>query len=656
MTDSSINATIDTPLVIHVLRNDSDPDGDRLSVVSATQPKQGVISVNSDGTIRYEPAPGFVGDDMFRYTISDGRGGLDSADVKIKVAVVNRLPIALPDMANTTRNKEVKIRVLLNDVDPDGGPLKVIAVSQGENGRVTISDSKEVKYKPAPYFFGCDKFTYTIIDREGGAASAQVTVNVIGRRGAPTAVPDEATTTRNTPVNIPVLANDTDPEGDRLIVVNVTQGTHGSVSINPDGTVRYEPFPDFAGIDSFTYAISDGFDGAFACTVTVTVATGNRAPIAVPDAVVTLENAAVDIPVLLNDADVEGDSLTVVSVTAAAHGRAEVLEGRIVRYAPEAHFFGMDVFQYTISDGRGGFATTFITAIVNPVNDAPVANPDAVTVLENTRSFLPGAALLANDTDVDQDPLSVTSVSPVSARGGSLEMLGDLVMYIPPAFFTGADSFTYIVNDRRGGTATSTVALQVMPPTMQVLSQLRFNPQTSLFEQLVRVTNPLQAPVGGTMSGARVLVNNLPPGARVHNASGTTNGLFYVQYDQALAPGESVDFMIEFYLLDWVHLPTPGYLAQCVRTAASLPPSGSYLSIDRVMSTAGRFLIEFTATPGQSYAVQYSDDMFNWRTALPFIQAPANRVQWFDDGPPKTETKPAEAGIRLYRVVALPTP
>jgi hypothetical protein len=70
--------------------------------------------------------------------------------------------------------------------------------------------------------------------------------------------------------------------------------------------------------------------------------------------------------------------------------------------------------------------------------------------------------------------------------------------------------------------------------------------------------------------------------------------------------------------------------------------------------TNGRFLIEFTTTPGRRYAVQYSADTVTWKTAQPPVTAAATRTQWYDDGPPKTESKPASVGERFYRVVELP--
>ena len=89
-------------------------------------------------------------------------------------------------------------------------------------------------------------------------------------------------------------------------------------------------------------------------------------------------------------------------------------------------------------------------------------------------------------------------------------------------------------------------------------------------------------------------------------------------------------------------------------TPAPVTDTGSIIQIDRnVQFENGRFIIEFSSTPGSHYAVQYTSDMETWKTATPIITAPANKVQWYDDGPPKTESKPT-TGSRFYRVMQLP--
>lgn len=181
-------------------------------------------------------------------------------------------------------------------------------------------------------------------------------------------------------------------------------------------------------------------------------------------------------------------------------------------------------------------------------------------------------------------------------------------------------------------------------------TSITVNRQTGLFEQTVRLTNISPDPV----DSIRLLILTLPSDVRVYNASGSTNGTPFVQYNLPLAAGATVDLLIEYYRANRQAIPQPVFFVQ-VTPHVSVTETGPPLLIDRkVQFENGRFLIEFSAIPGRRYAVQYSSDMENWATAIPVITAPANRVQWYDDGPPKTESKPSDIESRFYRIMILP--
>ena len=184
------------------------------------------------------------------------------------------------------------------------------------------------------------------------------------------------------------------------------------------------------------------------------------------------------------------------------------------------------------------------------------------------------------------------------------------------------------------------------------ISSITLNPQTGLFEQTVQFYNNST----NTIAAVRLLILSLPNDVQVYNASGFTNGIPYLQYNLPLAPAATVSFVVEYYSADrptnWFSQPV--FFVQETALASVPNPTGTVLAIhsDLQLGT-NRFLIEFTATPGQRYVVQYSSDLTNWQTAVPTIIAPANRVQWYDDGPPKTESKPTTVGSRFYRVIEL---
>jgi hypothetical protein len=223
--------------------------------------------INADKTITYTPGTGYTGSDSFKYTIRDSAG--KKATGTVSVTVQNRPPVAAADSAATDADTPVTIPVLANDSDPDGHPLKINAVTQPANGMVVINPDKTVTYTPAPGFTGSDGFTYTVGDGRGGTAQGTVTVTV--RNRPPVAGADSAATDANTPVDVPVLANDNDPDGHPLTVTAVMQPGHGTAVRNPDNSVTYAPAAGFSGSDGFGYTVADGRGGTAQGMVTVTV-------------------------------------------------------------------------------------------------------------------------------------------------------------------------------------------------------------------------------------------------------------------------------------------------------------------------------------------------------------------------------------------------
>src|SRR6185312_11315708 len=400
--DSSTVAE-DGTVNVAVLGNDTDPDGDTLSVASVTQGTHGAVVINPDKSVKYTPAANYNGSDSFTYTVSDSNGGTATGTVTVTITAVNDAPVANADAATVAEDGTVNVAVVGNDTDPDGDTLSVASVTQGAHGAVVINPDKTVKYTPAANYNGSDSFTYTASDGNGGTATGTVTVTVTAVNDSPVANADTATVAEDGTVNVTVLGNDTDPDGDTLSVTSVTQGTHGAVVINPDKTVKYTPAANYNGSDSFTYTVSDGNGGSATGTVTMTITAVNDSPMANADVATVAEDGTVNMTVLGNDTDPDGDTLSVASVTQGTHGAVAINPDKTVKYTPAANYNGSDAFTYTVSDGNGGTATGTVTMTITAVNDAPVANADAATVAEDGTV---NVAVLGNDTDPDGDTLS----------------------------------------------------------------------------------------------------------------------------------------------------------------------------------------------------------------------------------------------------------
>ncbi len=465
--DDSAVTPFQTPITLSPLSNDTDPDGDDLTLVAITQPVHGNAVLNGDGQVTYTPDAGFSGADGFSYTIEDGRGGSASAQVAITVMPpLNSPPVAVNDSASVAFNGSVDIDVLANDSDPDGDPLTLVSVTQGNVGTVSVLGNGMVRYSwDVPgQGTGMDQFTYTISDGRGGTATAIVFVTLVAPANtAPVAVNDSASAAYNTSVQIDVLANDSDPDGDPLEVISVTQGTYGSVTILANGNVSYFWMVMVTpGVtDQFTYTISDGNGGTATATVFVTlVAPANNPPVAANDSASVALGDSVDIDVLANDSDPDSDPLTVISVTPGVYGSTTILPNGSVRYSWNLPLpgGGTDQFTYTVGDGNGGTATA--TVFVTQLNRPPVA-------VDDTDTLPPAGAptvldVLDNDHDPDGDGLTIIQVGGTPLYG-NVQISSDnlTLIYTRMATFPPSDDevFTYTISDGRGGTATATVTL-----------------------------------------------------------------------------------------------------------------------------------------------------------------------------------------------------
>lgn len=174
-------------VVIAVLANDSDPDGDSLTVVSVSAPADGSATINADGTVIYLSASDFHGSDSFTYTVDDGHGHTAVGSVTIKVnapPVATAAHYAVPQ--NQTLNVSAAKGVLVNDSDPDGDALSVSMATLPTHGALTLNADGSFRYTPSAGYCGADSFSYTVSDGNGGTAVGQATIDVKAPTLAPT--------------------------------------------------------------------------------------------------------------------------------------------------------------------------------------------------------------------------------------------------------------------------------------------------------------------------------------------------------------------------------------------------------------------------------------------------------------------------------------
>ncbi|HHY0493566.1 tandem-95 repeat protein [Vibrio parahaemolyticus] len=499
----------DTAVTIDVLSNDTDVDGDKLSIQSATVPEaQGKVEI-VDGKLVFTPAENFNGHAEITYTVTDGQL-TDEAKVTVTVNPVNDAPtikvdavesitedavstdtvvatltvrdtdtpedqltVSLENNSNgyfvlvgnevkltqagvdAVNNDELNLKDLtisasvsdgvnptandsdslvvnrvndaptvenaiadqelsedfatytidLNDAFKDSDSALNLSVSGNSNVLVSIENGIAT-ISPTADWNGSETLTFTATDPSGESISQTVNFTV-----APVAdiVADKATVVEDTPTIIKVLGNDTFEGDGKVVSLDTNNGpANGTVSINPDGSVTYTPNDNYVGKDTFTYIVTSG-GVSESTTVEVNVTPVNDAPVAKDDIATTQEDTAVTIDVLPNDTDVDGDKLSIESVSVPKEqGTVEVVDGKLV-FTPAENFNGDAEITYTVTDGQLTDEAK-VTVTVNPVNDAPTIKVDAVESITedgvNTDTVV--ATLTVRDTDTPEDQLTVS--------------------------------------------------------------------------------------------------------------------------------------------------------------------------------------------------------------------------------------------------------
>ncbi|HGF4915048.1 TPA: tandem-95 repeat protein, partial [Vibrio parahaemolyticus] len=532
----------DTVVTIDVLVNDSDVEGDALSIQSASVPsEQGSVDI-VDGKLVFTPAENFNGEATITYIVTDG-DLTDEAKVTVTVTPVNDSPVAVDDTTSIQEDTAVTIDVLPNDSDVDGDKLSIESASvPKEQGTVEVVDGKLV-FTPAENFNGDAEITYTVTDGEL-TDEAKVTVTVNPVNDAPTIKVDAVESITEDAVNTDTVVatltvRDTDTPEDQLTVslennsngyfvlvgneVKLTQAGVDAVNndelnlkdltisasvsdgVNPtangsdslivnrvndaptvenaiadqvlsedfatytidlndafkdsdsalnfsvfgnsnvlvsieNGIATISPTADWNGSETLTFTATDPSGESISQTVNFTVA-----PVAdiVADKATVVEDMPTIIKVLGNDT-FEGDGKVVSLDTnnGPANGTVSVNPDGSVTYTPNDNYVGKDTFTYIVTSGGVSESTT-VEVNVTPVNDAPVAKDDIATTQEDTAVTID---VLPNDTDVDGDKLSIQSATVPEAQG-KVEIVDGKLVFTPAENFNGDAEITYTVTD-----------------------------------------------------------------------------------------------------------------------------------------------------------------------------------------------------------------
>ena len=476
--DDTTIAPNSNPIVVPLLANDTDPDGDPLTILGTptVSASQGTLAFDGTNWV-FTPAAGFVGNAIISYSIQDQDGGTDEAFHTVTVTNAPPTPLDPPGtpyvnpldpnniIVPATDNVAVSIDLDACFNDPNGDPL---AFTVGTLPSWATYNSTTHVLSGTPPVDNVGNFTIpvTVTDGRGGSLAASITIAPVNP--GPDAVNDTTTTAYLTPVVVPFLANDTDPDGDPLSIVGTptVSAAQGSIAFVPGTGWVFTPAATFSGDAVITYTIQDQDGATDTATHTVTVANAPPTPLDPPGTpyvnpldpnniiVPATDNVAVSIDLDACFTDPNGDPLTFTVGTlpswATYNSTTHVLSG-----TPPVDNVGIFTIPVTVTDTRGGSLSASIT--LAPVNPAPEARDDTTAT---TYGKAVTVDLLANDTDPDGDPITVVLAS-VPASQGTIVFDGTNWVFIPARGFEGTATISYTIRDQDGGTSSATHSVVV---------------------------------------------------------------------------------------------------------------------------------------------------------------------------------------------------
>ncbi|MBB1400995.1 Ig-like domain-containing protein [Pseudoalteromonas sp. SG45-1] len=478
--DNTYSVTNNGTLVVlspGLLINDSDIDLDDLTVdtTPVSEPTRGQLTLFDNGGFEYQGEQNMQGQDSFQYRVVDAQGAQAIANVTIVSSNTNVAPITKNDSYSLSEDETLVVTaangVLSNDNDPNNDSFSVdeTFMVAPTHGQLLLATDGSFSYVPDANFNGVDQFQYQAIDSLGATSTATVTLVINSEPDNPVAQNDAYQFNKNKLFEVTVqnglLINDFDIEAGDLSVnttaINATQ--NGELTLNADGSFTYQPDLGFIGVDSFTYSISNEQGLTATAQVTLSESGVNTFPEANDDQYTLDEDSSASLlDVLANDTDADGDTITISNIENTA-GEATIVAGKI-QFTPPANFSGEIVLTYTITDGYStgnegiNDRTASVTITITPVNDAPTANADSVTMNEDAPALL--VNVLANDSDIDGDTLVITAAT---ADIGSASVVDNKIQYTPTANTNGTAIINYTINDGNGGTATTNLTITITP-------------------------------------------------------------------------------------------------------------------------------------------------------------------------------------------------
>ncbi len=455
-----VSAIANAPLIIEVLNNDYDIDGQGLLVVEMTAPSNGTAQIDPNyETIIYTADIGFIGVDSFTYTICDETNFCETASVIIEVQNID----VCNEKYEFCTAMFTPVEFCVNFCDLIGSNNVSIAEANTTfNCSLVLLDDTCIRYTPLPAFEGTDVVTIIGCNDAGLCDTTLVTVHV--GCVSPQAHDDEGLSENGENIIIDVLTNDLKPCENTLMTTVVVPPINGTATVNANGSITYNPNADFVGTEVIVYEVcnvcASGNNVCDEATIWVTVEENGFdetifiSPKAKTDVVYATFQTAKSIPVLNNDL---GTNISIQTYTQPQNGYI-IQEDESLIYQPNTSYTGLDYFLYTICNTIGNCDQTLvsITVLENGTALEPIANNDVYYTNVNAEISI---EVLQNDIDPEGGNLTISNFG--IPENGQFVQLGNILLYTPNTGFNGLEEINYEVCDEQGLCVQATVFVAV---------------------------------------------------------------------------------------------------------------------------------------------------------------------------------------------------
>jgi hypothetical protein len=457
--DGAFNDTVDMMLSGSLINSASDPQGLPLTFATASGPSHAnAFTFNSDGSFEYRPDLGFEGTDSFTYYVNNGTDTSLDGTVTINVSSpLHANNVSYTDLLNHGFGGGIADQVT---GAPAGSTLTFQIVAPAAHGSAVLDGDGALAYTPDTGFVGADSFTYLASDGADDSNVATVYINV---RSAIQAESVSFTDPVNQVLSDTLSNSASDPSGGPLFFGTAWNPSHGTVSVNGDGSFIYVPDQGFVGTDRFYWLASDATSESNVATATINVV---AQPPQATGALYQVSPGQQIAGSLVNDAsDPYGLPLTFYTATSPGHGTLWLSPSGAFSYTPASGFAGTDAFTYFVSDG--GLTSSVATVAVNVGYSRPQASNASFSDAENQSV---GGSLGSSASDPNGLGLTFQAMSSPPHGTLSFTSTGSFV-YTPSSGFVGTDSFTYQVYDGLAAPSNiATVTIKVFSPLPQAQS------------------------------------------------------------------------------------------------------------------------------------------------------------------------------------------